>query len=246
MDYDDKEITMELYYIYGLILLPGIIIAYIAQYKVNSAYKKYSTINCQAPIPAYKCAEFLLKKADVVDVRVTQVDGELTDHYDPKNKIVALSSGVYNSSSIAAIGIASHECGHAIQKDKDYFPLILRTFFVKICNFSSQMLWPLVVIGLMFNLIWINGIVGYIFMLAGIIFFWISLLLNLVTLPVEYNASKRAIKLLQENNLMTPEELAGVKEVLSAAALTYVASTVVAFLQLLRFILIFAGNRRRD
>lgn len=234
------------YYILGFVLLPGIIFALIAQSKVNNSFNKFSKILSNRQITAKDCAELLLKNAGVDDVVVTRTSGKLTDHFDPKEKVVALSEGVYESTSIASIGIAAHEVGHAIQNDTSYFPLILRSIFVKTSNIASKVLWPLVIIGIVFNFIYIDGIIGLIFMFGGLAFYVIALLLNLITLPVEYNASKRALTILQENEILDENELVGVKKVLNSAALTYVASTLIAFLELIRFAILIFSFRRDD
>ena len=232
------------YYLLGIILLPGIIFALVAQTKVNNAFQKYSKVLSSKQLTAKDCAEMLLKNAGIDDVVVTRTSGKLTDHFDPKNNVVALSDSVYDSTSIASIGVAAHEVGHAIQNDRSYFPLILRSIFIKTSNIASKLLWPLVIIGLIFNFIYIDGIIGLIFMIGGLAFYVIALLLNLITLPVEYNASRRALQILKENNILDEEELFGVKKVLNSAALTYVASTLIAFLELIRFaILIFRFSR---
>ena len=170
--------------------------------------------------------------------------GHLSDHYDPRNKVVALSADVYDSSTIAALGVAAHECGHAIQDAKAYFPLKLRRLLVGVSNISSYLLWPLVLVGLVLNFAYVGGIWGDILMFSGVAFFGISVIFQLVTLPIEYNASGRALELLVTTGVVDSMEVQGAKKVLSAAAMTYVAALVVSLLNLLRFVVFFLNNKR--
>ena len=233
------------YYLMGIILLPGIILAIIAQSKVNSAYNKYSQVLSHSNVTAGDLIKTMLANADLSHIAVRQIGGKLSDHYNPKTEEICLSYDVYTSSSIAALGIACHEFGHALQKRDNYFPYKIRQFLVPVTNFASALLWPLVVIGLIFNFIAMPGsIIGNILMWCGIAFFCLSVLVNLATLPVEYNASNRAITLLRESGILDEEELRGTKKVLNAAALTYVASLVVSILSLLRFLIVVMHSRR--
>ena len=186
-------------------------------------------------------AERLLRSAGLNDVKVGQVRGELSDHYNPATKVVNLSDSVYGSTSVAAIGVAAHECGHAIQHAKGYFPLKFRTWFVPVANFGSKLAWPLILIGL-----FINSQSSQMIINAGIFLFSFAVIFQLVTLPVEFNASSRALKILEESGMLYEEELRGAKKVLSAAAMTYVAAAVATLLSLLRLIILFGGRRRHD
>ena len=232
----------------GIILLPAIIFAIVAQVKVKSCYNQYNQVPSQRDETAHEIAEKVLKSKGIDDVVVKKVGGELTDYYSDKDKIVALSQDVYDSKSLAAIGVALHEVGHAIQYNEGYKMIHVRNFMIKTSNIASIMLWPLVIIGLIFNLAVLDGgLVGNICLWAGIGFFGISILLNLVTLPVEYNASKRAKDVIASQNILTKEEQQGITKVLNAAAMTYVAALVVSIFYLLRFLLVvFVNSKRRD
>jgi len=186
-------------------------------------------------------AERLLRSAGINDVSVGHVPGELSDHYNPAKKVVNLSDAVYNSASVAAIGVAAHECGHAIQHAKGYAPLKFRTWFVPVANFGSKLAWPLIIIGL-----FINAESSQLIIDAGILLFSFAVIFQLITLPVEFNASSRALVLLEQQGILTEQELPYTKKVLKAAAYTYVASAASAILQLLRIIMLFGGRRRND
>ena len=172
---------------------------------------------------------------------VRHVSGNLTDHYDPRNKTLNLSDPVYNSTSVAAIGVAAHECGHAIQHQRNYVPLTLRSAIVPVANIGSTLAWPLILIGLLFN-----SQMGHNLIMIGIIAFSFAVIFQLVTLPVEFNASSRALHFLNDTGMLSHEELRSTRKVLKAAALTYVASAAAAILQLLRLVILFGGNRRDD
>ena len=233
------------YYIMGIILIPGIIFAIFAQSKVSSTYNKYREVMSLSGETAGDLIKRLLVTTDLGHISVKQISGNLTDHYDPKKEEICLSYDVYSSSSIAALGIACHEFGHALQKKEKYFPYQIRSILVPITNIASTLLWPLVIIGLIFNFAAMPGsIVGDIFLWCGIGFFGVAVLFSLATLPVEYNASKRALNILSSTNTLTEEELKGTKKVLNAAALTYVAALLVSILNFLRFILVV--NMHRD
>ena len=232
------------YILMGVILIPGLIFAAVAQAKVNSAYAEYSKVISNKNILAKDAARQILDGASLENVKIETVSGKLTDHYDPKSNIVRLSSDVVNSSSIAALGIAMHEVGHAIQHNKGYFPAKFRSFAIGFSNITSYLLWPLVIIGLCYNFLYVEGIVGTICLWSGIAFFGVAVLINIATLPVEYNASNRALKILETTNMLDEEELEGCKKVLRAAGLTYVAALIVSILNLLRFVLVFA--RKND
>lgn len=232
------------YILMGIILIPGLIFAAIAQARVNSAYKEYSQVMSNKNIAAKDAARQILDGAGLSNVSIESVSGRLTDHYDPRSNVVRLSEDIYNSTSIAALGVAMHEVGHAIQHNKGYIPAKIRSFAVGFSNISSYFLWPLVIIGLVYNFLYFDGIIGTICLWSGIAFFGIAVLVNLATLPVEYNASNRALKILESTNMLDESELPGCKKVLRAAGLTYVAALIVSILNLLRFVLVFA--RKKD
>ena len=192
-------------------------------------------------ITGAEAAEQVLHRAGIYDVRVERVGGNLTDHYDPRSKILRLSDTVYGSTSVAAVGVAAHECGHAIQHANGYAPLKLRSTLVPIANFGAHIAWPLILIGLLFN-----SQSSTLFINLGIIAFSGAVVFQLITLPVEFNASNRAIRMIADSGMMQGEEIVAAKKVLNAAALTYVASAATAILQLLRIILLTGGRRRND
>jgi len=230
-------------YFYGwtfIVVIPALILSFYAQFKVNSAYKKYSAVRNTKGYTAADVARQLLMTSHISDVNVEPIPGNLTDHYDPKSKTLRLSEGVYNSQSLAAIGIAAHETGHAIQDYDGYGPLALRSGLVPMANIS-QMAVPLVILGLVFS----SGLgsFGTLLINIGILLYTVTVAFYLVTLPVEFNASGRAIQLLSEYNFLTPDEIGPAKKVLSAAALTYVAAALSAVLTLVRLVLL--SQRRR-
>jgi len=224
-----------------LLILPALALSMFAQYRVKSAYNKYSTVRSAKGYKGVDVARELLQSSGVHDVSVEPTHGMLTDHYDPRSKVVRLSEGVYNSSSLAALGIAAHEVGHAVQHNVGYVPLGLRSALVPVSGFGSKLAIPLIFIGLF--LAQGAGSFGLVLAQVGIILYSAAVLFTLITLPVEFNASGRAIDLLSENHFLTADEVAPTKRVLNAAALTYVAATITAIMTLLRFILIV--NRRR-
>jgi hypothetical protein len=223
---------------YFLVII-GAVICMIASARVNSTYNKYSRYRSMSGMTGAQAAERILRSAGIYDVTVRHVSGRLTDHYDPRNKTLNLSDSVYGSASVAAVGVAAHECGHAIQHQKNYAPLTIRGAIVPVANFGSMLAWPLIILGLIF------GSGGFLVNL-GILFFSFAVLFQLVTLPVEFNASRRAVNILGETGILGQEELGCTKKVLKAAALTYVASAAAAILQLLRLILLFGGRNNRD
>lgn len=231
------------YILMGVILLPGLIFAIYAQSKVSSAYRHYSQIRAKSGVTAEEAARAVLNGANLEKVKIKTISGELSDHYDPSKQVVSLSKNIAQSDSIAALGIALHEVGHAIQFNKGNKLALIRTGVVKFTSVVSYFLWPLVLIGILLNFVYVGGIVGSIFIWAGIAFFGLAVLVNLVTLPVEYDASKKAIKILETTGYLDSQEIPGCKAVLNAAALTYVAALLVAILNLLRFVLVFT---RRD
>ena len=224
-----------------ILVLIGAGICMIASANVKSTYNKFSSYRSMTNMTGAQVAERLLRSAGLYDVKVGQVKGELSDHYNPATKVVNLSDSVYGSTSVAAIGVAAHECGHAIQHAKGYFPLNLRTWFVPIANFGSKLAWPVILIGL-----FINSESSWFIIDAGIFLFSFAVIFQLITLPVEFNASSRALALLEEQGILSQQELPYTKKVLGAAALTYVAAAASSLLQLLRIIMLFGGRRRRD
>ena len=186
-----------------------------------------------------EAAEQVLRGAGIYDVRVEHISGDLTDHYDPRTKVLRLSDATYNSTSVAAVGVAAHECGHAIQHATGYAPLKIRGALVPVANFGSTIAWPLILIGLFFT-----RNTGAVLINLGIICFSFAVIFQLVTLPVEFNASARALRILGEQGILSDSELPYTKKVLKAAALTYVASAAAAILQLLRLVLLFGGRDR--
>ena len=188
-----------------------------------------------------EAAEEILRRNGIYDVQVIHIPGNLTDHYNPGNKTLGLSDTVYQSSSVAAVGVAAHECGHAVQHAMGYAPLSIRGALVPVANFGSAVAWPLILIGLL-----INGETSLLLINLGILLFSAAVLFQLVTLPVEFNASRRAVKVLGASGMLYPDEVASVKKVLGAAALTYVAGAASAILQLLRLLILTGGRRRND
>lgn len=220
-----------------LLLLPALLLALLAQGWMKSAYNKYSKIRTQAGIPASQAVQKILYDNGNYEVSVIPTQGTLTDHYDPRKEVLSLSEGVYDSASVAALGIAAHEAGHAMQKKDGYAALSLRTLAVPAVNFGSALSMPIFILGLVMS--WQP------LLIAGIALFALTVLFSLITLPVEFNASRRAIQMLNASGLITREEEAGVRKVLTAAAMTYVASAISALLQLFRLILLSKGASRR-
>ncbi len=223
---------------YIIYVLPAIILAMIAQAKVQSTFSKFSRVGNISGYTGAEVAKRIMNLAGVYDVRVEHVRGNLTDHYDPANKVLRLSDSVYGSTSVAAIGVAAHEVGHAIQHSTGYSFLKFRHALFPLASFSSKAALPLILIGTVFSL---GG--GSLFINLGIIFFAITTLFAIVTLPVEFNASRRAMNILTTEGLLVGNELNGASKVLKAAALTYVASAAVSLGQLLRFMMLFGGRR---
>lgn len=232
---------MPFYYYFDptyFFVLIGVVLSLLASAKVKSTFGRYSRERSRTGMTGEETAQRILSKAGIYDVRIQRVSGNLTDHYDPRNKTLNLSDSVYGSTSVAAIGVAAHECGHAIQHNRGYVPLKLRSAIAPAASFGATISWPLIVIGLLF------GGSGLLIQI-GILLFSLAVLFQLVTLPVEFNASGRAVELLSETGILYEEEVKKTKKVLFAAALTYVASAAASILQLLRLVLLF-GNRRRD
>lgn len=223
---------------YFVFILPCIIISLICQANVSSAFSKYSKIPNSRGMTGAQAAEFVLRQNGVTGVRIEHVAGKLSDHFDPRTNVIRLSDAVYNSTSVAAVGVAAHEAGHACQHAENYLPNRIRSAVLPIARVGSQLSWILIIIGLLFT-----AKVGYVILYIGIILFSASVLFTLVTLPVEFNASKRALACIRETGLMTGDEYSGAKRTLQAAAMTYVASAVTAIMQLLRLLII--AQRRR-
>jgi len=219
---------------YLVFVLPAIIIAMIAQNKVNSTFNKYSSVLNGRGITGAEVAQKILNLYGIYDVKIEHVSGNLSDHFDPRTKVIRLSDSVYSSTSVAALGVAAHETGHAIQHNNGYFPIKLRNTILPVANIGSGLAFPLVILGIVFSF---PTLVNF-----GIILFSAVVLFQLVTLPVEFNASHRAIVVMEEQNILSDGELVGAKKVLSAAAMTYVAATIVALGNLLRLI----GLARRN
>lgn len=222
-----------------LLVLIGAILSIWASARVKSTYSKYSRIRSASGMTGAEAAERILRMSGIYDVGVEQVSGSLTDHYDSRRKMIRLSDSVYGSASVAAIGVAAHECGHAVQDQKEYLPLRLRTALVPAANIGSRLGIPIILIGLLFGS-------SSVLITIGIWVFALAVLFQVVTLPVEFNASRRALAILENGGLLGTTELDGAGKVLRAAALTYVAAAASSILQLLRLILLFGGGRKRD
>lgn len=234
---------MGYYYYYGFdplyfLILISVVIAMVAQYKVKSTYSKYSRVRSDLGLTGAQAAQKILNMNGIYDVSIQHIAGDLTDNYNPRNKVLSLSDAVYNSTSIAAIGVAAHECGHAIQHDVGYAPLLIRNTIAPVVNIASSLSWIFIAAGLFFGM-------SPTLIDVGIIMFSLAVLFELITLPVEFNASGRALTILSDSGMLYPDETSGAKKVLSAAAMTYVASALTAVLQLLRLIMLF-GRRSDD
>lgn len=224
-----------------ILVVIGAVICMIASARVKGTFNKYSQLRSMSGMNGAQVAQRVLQAAGIYDVQVRHVSGSLTDHYDPRTKTVNLSDPVYNATSVAALGVAAHECGHAIQHAKSYAPLSIRSALVPIANFGSMLAWPVILIGLLFNTRSSGLIID-----IGILLFSAAVLFQLVTLPVEFDASRRALVMLRTQGILADDELRYTRRVLKSAALTYVASAAAAILQLLRIILITNGRRSDD
>ena len=224
-----------------ILVVIGAVICMIASARVKGTFNKYSQLRSMSGMNGAQVAQRVLQAAGIYDVQVRHVSGSLTDHYDPRTKTVNLSDPVYNATSVAALGVAAHECGHAIQHAKSYAPLSIRSALVPVANFGSMLAWPVILIGLLFNTRSSGLIID-----IGILLFAAAVLFQLVTLPVEFDASRRALVMLRTQGILADDELKYTRRVLKSAALTYVASAAAAILQLLRIILITNGRRRDD
>lgn len=218
-----------------ILVIIGLVLSIIASAMVNSTYSRYSKVYSRTGRRAEEVAAMILQGAGIYDVSIERISGNLTDHYSPKEKVLRLSDSVYGSSSVAAIGVAAHECGHAIQHAKGYVPLTIRSAIVPLATIGPKFSIPLILIGLIFSF---QGLVT-----VGIVLFSLIVIFQLITLPVEFNASDRALNILGNTGMLYPDELGGAKKVLSAAAMTYVAAMIASALQLLRLVMIF-GRRK--
>ncbi|MCI8453305.1 MAG: zinc metallopeptidase [Lachnospiraceae bacterium] len=221
-----------------ILLLIGMVLSLWAQSRVNSTFQKFSRVHSRTGMTGAEAARRLLNSQGIYDVTVQPVAGNLTDHYDPRTKTVNLSQSVFNATSVAAIGVAAHECGHAMQHNESYAPLSIRSSLVPVANLGSKISWPLIMLGV------IIGGLGSPLVQIGILLFSLAVLFQLVTLPVEFNASARAVRLLDSQGILVGDEVSGTRKVLSAAALTYVAAAASTVLQLLRLVILFGGRDR--
>ncbi len=220
-----------------ILVIIGAVICLAASARVKLTFRKYNRVRSMSGLTGAQAAERILRSAGIMDVRIEHISGDLTDHYDPRHKVLRLSDSTYSSTSVAAVGVAAHECGHAIQHQKDYAPLSIRSAIVPAANFGSAAAWPLIIVGMFFT-----SNTGTLLINIGILCFSLAVLFQLVTLPVEFNASRRAVRILGDTGILGTEELKGTKKVLGAAALTYVAGAAAAILQLLRLLFLFGGR----
>ena len=230
---------------YLVLVLPCMILAMIASANVNATFRRYSRQLSSRRITGAEAAQRVLSANGVRNVRIDRVSGNLTDHYDPRTNVIRLSDSVYSSTSTAAIGVACHEAGHAVQYARNYAPIRLRSAVIPVTNFGSKLAMPLILIGILCSFL---GDFSTVLIYLGIAAFGLSFLFQVITLPVEFDASRRAIRAIEQGNILTDDELTGAKKTLRAAAMTYVAATATALAQLLRLIVLFGGrgSRRRD
>lgn len=228
---------------YIVLVLPCVLFSLWASSSVNSTFNKYAQQLSSRRITGAQAAQRVLSANGVRNVQIQRVSGNLTDHYDPTANVIRLSESVYDNTSVAAIGVACHEAGHAVQYATHYAPIKLRAAIIPITNIGSKIAMPLILLGVLFTFL---GSLSYTLIYLGIACFGLSLVFQLVTLPVEFNASNRAMKAIEEGNLLTEEEQRGARKTLKAAAMTYVAATAVSLAQLLRLVLMFGGRRRND
>lgn len=224
-----------------VLVLVGLVLSLLASARVKSTFQKYARMRNSRGMTGAQAAQQVLQSAGIYDVRIEHVSGNLTDHYDPRSKVLRLSDSVYGQTSVSAIGVAAHECGHAIQHANGYAPLRIRGALVPVANFGAQIAWPLILIGLL-----ITSKSSWLFIQIGVLAFSLSVLFQIITLPVEFNASNRAIRVLADTGMLYGDEIRAAKKVLSAAALTYVAGAAASILQLVRLLLITGGRRRND
>lgn len=237
---------MSWYYVdwtYIVLVLPAILLSLIASARVNGTFKKYGNVRNLRGMTGYDAARRVLDAHGLYHVQIERISGELTDHYDPKRQVIRLSESVYNAPTPAAVGVAAHEAGHAVQHAENYGPLVLRTTIVKATNIGSRLAVPLILLG-----IFLAGLGSQFIYIAyaGVACFLLCVIFQLVTLPTEFNASRRAVAAIEGCGLLTEQELAGAKKVLRAAAMTYVAALAVSVAQFLRLLLIVGNNRKRD
>lgn len=228
------------WYYYGIdslylyLVVPAIIIAVVLQIRVKTTFSKYSA--CHSALSGADAARLVLEANGVTGVRIERVSGSLTDHYDPRTNVIRLSDSVYGACNVSAVGVAAHEAGHAVQYAKSYLPIKIRSVILPVCNLGSQLSLPLLIVGLIFNF--------YFLVKLGVIFFCAALAFQLITLPIEFNASRRAVDTLRgQNGIVSDDDLSGIKRVLSAAAMTYVSAAFISLMQLIR--LIALTNRKR-
>lgn len=228
---------------YVVFVLPCVIFAMVASANVHATFQKYSKVLSSRHITGARAAQYVLAAGGAENVRIERVSGDLTDHYDPRANVIRLSDSVYGSTSVAAIGVACHEAGHAVQYAQHYAPIKLRTAIIPVTNIGSKLAMPLILLGLILSF---GERISFGFIYAGIACFGLSAVFQLLTLPVEFNASRRAILAIGQENLLTEEEQIGARKTLTAAALTYVAALATSLAQLLRLILIFGNGNRRN
>ncbi|MDR0890380.1 MAG: zinc metallopeptidase [Oscillospiraceae bacterium] len=228
--------------LYILLVAPALLFSIFAALRVKTTFKKYSQMRTARGMTGADAAKTVLSANGVYDVRIEQVSGNLSDHFDPKNKVIRLSDAVYNAASPAAVGVAAHEAGHAVQYAQNYAPIRLRAAIIPATNIGSKLSVPLVLLGILFMR---YSDMFYWVAVAGIVCFGLCVLFQLITLPTEYNASRRALRAIEGNHLLLPDEQKGAKKVLSAAALTYVAALSVSLMQMLRLVLRLTSYRRR-
>ena len=222
-----------------ILVLIGAVLSLIASARVNSTFNKYQRVRSASGMTGAEAAERILHQNGIYDVAVEHVRGNLTDHYDPKNKVLRLSDATYSSNSVAAVGVAAHECGHALQHNAGYLPLRIRSAIVPAANIGSKLGIPIILLGVLLGS-------NYFLIELGIWVFSLAVLFQIVTLPVEFNASNRAMAMMERYGILSGEELRSTRKVLSAAAMTYVAAAASSILQLLRLVILFGGGRRRD
>lgn len=221
---------------YVLVII-GLVLSMVASGYVNSTFRKYDEVRSRNSVTGTRAAEYILQSQGIHDVSVQQISGNLSDNYNSSNKVLSLSGSTAQSMSVAAIAVAAHECGHAVQDAVSYVPLKIRAAIVPVANIGSSLAFPIIIIGVLMS--WNQTLIN-----IGIFAFSLALVFQLVTLPVEFDASRRALKILSDGGLLTEDELPMARKVLTAAALTYVAAAAATFLQLLRLLLLFGGNRR--
>lgn len=228
---------------YVILVLPCILLSLWASARVNSTFKKYAGQISSRRITGAQAAQRVLQSNGVSNVRIERISGNLTDHYDPKSNVIRLSESVYDSPSTAAIGVACHEAGHAVQYASNYFPIHLRAAIIPVTNFGSKLAMPLILLGILLSA---AGNFSDVIIYIGIACFGLSLVFQLITLPVEFNASRRAMEAIEQSDMLTQGEQKGARKTLSAAAMTYVAATAVSLAQLIRLLALFGGRRKRD